>query len=273
MPRAAWSCGVTRLRDLQRSFAAAMLGDAEEIIAQIDGGALGAAARLGIYRNAIAATRLRTLSESFPAVRALVGTAFFEQLVHRHAALHPSRSGDLCDYGRQFAELIEESPEALAPVPYLADVARLEWLRQEAALAPDARITPERHRLRVVSHNQRGLQAMLHPSVRAIPSAFPLFTLYRWCDMPTGPAPRLDDGPECGLIWRADGEVVQSAIHPASYAFAQALLQGGTVAAACAAGNSQDGDFAPDECLRSLIAGGIVVGLTPTALTPTARSS
>lgn len=242
-----------------------MLGDAEGIIAQIDGRALGAAARLGIYRNAIAATRLRVLSESFPAVRALVGAAFFEQLAHRYAARHPSRSGDLCEYGGQFAEFIERSPEAMEPVPYLADVAQLECLRQQAALAADARVTPEQRRLRVVSNNQRGLQAAFHPSVRAIHSAFPLFTIHRWCDTPTAPAPRLDDGPECGLIWRADGEVVQSAIHPASYAFAQALLEGGTVEDASAAGSSQARDFAPGECLRSLVAAGIIVGLTPTA--------
>jgi hypothetical protein len=252
---------MSKLRDLQRDFSAAMRGDSEGVVAHIDGGALGAQSRLGIYRNAIAATRLRTLSESFPTVRALVGDAFFEQLAHRYAALHPSRSGNLCDYGEHFAAFIEGSPEAMQPVPYLADVARLEWLRQQAALAAEAKP----RRLRTVGGNERGLRARFHPSVGAMRSEFPLFTLYRWCEAPTDPAPRLEDGPECGLIWRAGAEVVQSAIHPASYAFAHALLQGGTIAAAGAAGNSQDDDFDPDECLRSLIECGIIVGFTPTA--------
>lgn len=251
-----------KLRDLQRSFSAAMLGDAEGIMEEIHGGALGAAARIRIYRNAIAATRVRTLGESFPTVRALVGAVFFEQLAHRYAAHHPSRSGDLCEYGGEFPAFIEQSPEAMEPVPYLADVARLEWLRQQAALAADARTTRKQRWLRVMGNAPRGLRAKFHPSVRALRSAFPVFTLFRWCDTPTEPAPRLDEGPECGLIWRADGEVVQSAIHPASYAFTHALLHGGTVAAACAAGSSQDGDFAPDECLRSLLECGIIVGLT-----------
>ena len=252
---------MSKLRDLQRDFSAAMRGDSEGVLAHIDGGTLGGQARLGIYRNAIAATRLRTLSESFPTVRAFVGDAFFEQLAHRYATLHPSRSGNLCDYGGQFGDFIEGSPEAIEPVPYLADVARLEWLRQRAALAAEAKP----RRLRVVGGNERGQRATFHPSVGALRSRFPVFTLYRWCEAPNEPAPRLEDGPECGLIWRAGGEVAQSAINPASYAFVHALLQGGTVAAACAAGSSQDVDFAPDECLRSLIECAIIVGFTPTA--------
>ena len=250
------------LRELQRSFAAAMHGRAEGIVPAIDGGAIGASARIGIYRNAIAATRLRTLSDAFPAVVALVGAAFFERLAYRYSDLQPSRSGDLCAYGAQFPQFIDESPEAIGPVPYLGDVARLEWLRQEAALAADSDPVPDPRPLLAAAADPRRLRATLHPSLRSIRSAFPVFAIRRWCDAPAAPAPRLDDGPECGLIWRSDGEVAESAIHPASVAFVETLREGGTFADAAAAGESQDGGFNLIECLRGLLDRGLIVDLT-----------
>ena len=253
------------LRELQRGFAAAMHGRADGIVAAIDGGALGAGARVGIYRNAIAATRLRTLSDSYPAVRALVGDAFFERLAYRYSDLNPSRSGDLCVYGAGFPQFIEQSPEAIEPVPYLADIARLEWLRQEAALAADADSVPDPMPRLPAAADPGRLRATLHPSLRSIRSAFPVFAIHRWCDAPAEPAPRLDDGAECGLIWRSDGEVAESAIHPASYAFVEALREGGTLADAAAAGEAQDDGFQLRDCLDGLLDRGLIVDFTPEA--------
>ncbi len=253
------------LRELQRDFAAAMRGDADGIAPAIDGGALGARARLEIYRHAIAATRWRTLSGTFPAVLALVGDAFFEGLAHRYAARHPSRSGDLCAYGERFAEFIGQSPEAIEPVPYLADVARLEWSRQEAALAADAGPTPDARRSLVAAADPGGLRTTLHPSLRSMRSEFPVFSIHRWCDAPVGAAPRLEDGPECGLIWRSGGEIAETAIHPASYAFVTVLRAGGTLADAAAAGAAQDAGFDAGECLGGLLDRGLIVDFTPEA--------
>ena len=258
------------LRELQRGFAAAMAmhDRAEGIVPAIDGGAIGASARLGIYRNAIAATRLRALEDTFPAVLALVGAPFFERLAVRYSDLNPSRSGDLCDYGARFPQFIEGSPEAIEPVPYLADIANLEWLRQEAALAADALPAPDPRWCLTAAVDPRRLRATLHPSLRSLRSAFPVFAIHRWCDTPAAPAPRLDDGPECGLIWSADGEVAETAIHPASHAFVEALRGGGTLADAAAAGESQDELFHLRDCLDGLLDRGLIVDFTPRARNP-----
>ena len=252
------------LRELQRSFSAAMQGRVAGIVPAIDGGALGAAARLGIYRNAIAATRLRALRETFPTVEALVGAPFFERLAHRYADGAPPSSGNLCAYGGQFAEFIGEFREAIEPVPYLADVARLDWLRLEAALAADADVytapDPRQWRRAAAEHDRVG--ATLHPSLRLIRSAFPIFSIHRWCAAPSDPAPSLADGPECGLIWRVAGEVAQSAIHPASYTFVEALRRGSSLAEATAAAGSRDTGFDPIDCSRSMLDQRLIVAFT-----------
>ena len=49
----------------------------------------------------------------------------------------PSPSGDLNDYGGAFADFLAAYPHAVE-LPYLADVARLEWLVQAVYYAADA---------------------------------------------------------------------------------------------------------------------------------------
>lgn len=256
------------LRELQRHFAEAMHGRADGIVPAIDGGALGAKARVAIYRHAIAATRVRALSETYPAVLALVGEAFFERLAHRYSDLYPSRSGDLCAYGARFAQFVAQSPEAIEPVPYLADVAHLEWLRQEAALAADADRGPEALRPPVAGTDPARLRAALHPGLRSMRSVFPVFSIHRWRDSPGEPAPQLDAGPECGLIWRSGDEVAQGTIHPASYAFVEVLRKGGTLSAATAAGELLDDGFRARDCLGDLLGRGLIVDFTREARKP-----
>lgn len=255
---------MSNLRELQRGFSAGMQGHSDAIHGSIDGRALGAAARLAIYRNAIAATRLRALRDTFPAVCALVGDTFFEQLADRYADRYPSRCGDLCAFGAVFPQFIAQSPEAIEPVPYLADVARLEWLRQEAALAAGS--NPDSDRCRppaavLESADPQRSRTVLHPSLRTIRSAFPVISIRRWCDTPSEPAPHLDDGPQCGLIWRSGDEVIECEVHAASLAFVEALGESCTIFDAAAAGWSHDTEFDATLCLEDLLTRGLIVDL------------
>ena len=254
------------LRELQQGFAAAMAGAGDGGIGgEIVGGSLGADARLGVYRHAITATRLRVLQETFPAVESLVGGAFFEQLAQRYASHCPSHSGNLCAYGGDFPSFIARCPQATDPVPYLADVAWLEWRRQEAALAADAEIPRQ---VRVLSGEPARLRAQLHPSLRSIESAFPVISIHLWCGAPEGPPPSLDAGAECGLIWRSGAEVAEAGGHPATHAAVEVLRRGRSLADAAAAGAASDPQFDLDECLRSLIASDLIVDVIPLPRSP-----
>src|SRR5262249_21356361 len=55
----------------------------------------------------------------------------------------PSTSGDLNDYGDTFGAFLAQHPP-VAALPYISDVARLEWAIDEVNRAADAAIVPQR---------------------------------------------------------------------------------------------------------------------------------
>ena len=97
---------------------------------------LEAAARLSIYRNTATSTLTGALRLTFPAVVKLVGEEFFEGAARAFIGRHPARGAWLDDYGAGYASFIEQFPPA-ASLPYLPDVAALEWAVSRALHAAD----------------------------------------------------------------------------------------------------------------------------------------
>ena len=79
----------------------------------------------------------RCLPAAYPVVAQLIGQdsvhALARDLWHRH----PPVGGDLAQWGDALPAFLSDN-EQLADVPYLADVARVEWALHRAASAPDA---------------------------------------------------------------------------------------------------------------------------------------
>lgn len=84
------------------------------------------AARYAVYRNNVVISLIDALADTFPVVQQLVGEDFFHAMAREHARKHPPTSPVLAFYGQDFPDFIA-SFEAAASLPYLADVARLEW--------------------------------------------------------------------------------------------------------------------------------------------------
>lgn len=92
---------------------------------------------VAVYRNARLAILRNALAAAYPVCRTLVGDDCFDALVRDTLAVQPSMSPNLHRYGDALPEVIAQSPLADS-VPYLADVARLEWCVHWAHYAPDA---------------------------------------------------------------------------------------------------------------------------------------
>src|SRR6266542_3456863 len=90
------------LRDLQAAFAAHLLG--------ADSGDLAAEA----------------LATTFPTVQALVGEDFFRMLARAFVGQSPPNQPVLAEYGAGFPAFIA-GHDAARDLPYLADIARLDW--------------------------------------------------------------------------------------------------------------------------------------------------
>ena len=99
------------------------------------------AVRFAVYRNNVVASLINALADTYPVIQDLVGEAFFRAMAHVFVCAEPPCSPVLAGYGANFALFLEGFPPA-ATLPYLADVARLEWARVEVFHAADAEVLP-----------------------------------------------------------------------------------------------------------------------------------
>jgi hypothetical protein len=161
------------LHDLQRAFAACLLGETESAVCdQIAEDGFTAAERLGIYRNSCRSTLTQALRMTYPAVERLVGPDFFDMAAARFIDEHPAQSGYLNEYGGEFAQFLA----AFAPasgLPYLADVARLEWALSNASNAEDVPALTARMMAAIDPACHAALCFEPHPSLRLLTLAYP----------------------------------------------------------------------------------------------------
>lgn len=200
-----------------------------------DGHGHPAGRRFDVYRNNVAVSLTDALAAGFPVIQKLVGEAFFRAMAGVFLRAHPPRSPVLALWGDDFPAFLETFPP-VAHLPYLADVARLEYALREAYHAADATpISPES-----LSH-PRLVEARLRlaPATRLVASPYPVHTIWRANTEPGAPAAR--GGAETVLITRPDWDPWPRAISPEGARFVSALLAGTSFGAANdAAGESHD---------------------------------
>jgi hypothetical protein len=120
------------LRDLQRAFAAHLSGeDQPALTAAI----VPAATRLRIHRHHMLDSLVAALAATFPTVQAVVGADFFRGLARAFIGQSPPSQPVLAEYGAGFPAFIA-GHDAIRDLPYLADVARLDWALNLAFHAP-----------------------------------------------------------------------------------------------------------------------------------------
>jgi hypothetical protein len=113
------------LARIQQEFLEALLGEAP----LADPG-------MAVYRENALAVRREALAAAHPVVRRLVGAAFFAEAATRFARAHPSTSGDLTPTAARPSPPSSRATPG-ADLPYLSDVARLEWAVHECGHAAD----------------------------------------------------------------------------------------------------------------------------------------
>jgi hypothetical protein len=125
----------------QRACAGWLLSDEPEasLLATPENPGAARRQRLGlrVYRNNVLYSLCEVLRARFPAVARVVGPAFFGALTRDSVRAAPPREPGLTSYGEALATFIESSPHC-AGLPWLAALARLEWLCQRALHAADS---------------------------------------------------------------------------------------------------------------------------------------
>ena len=135
-----------------------------------------------------------------------------------------------------------EGFEAAAPVPYLADVARIEMAWTRAYHAADAVPIGVEALAGIAAEALPATRLARHPSAALIRSAYPAGSIWaahhRDVLEPVGHA-----RPETILIVRPDADVTVQVLPPQDAAFAEALLDGATLGEAAELAMAADAAF------------------------------
>jgi hypothetical protein len=239
------------LLDLQQGFARAMTGegDAVLVLPAIVDDTPGAAARLAIYANHYRVTLTDALFATFPVTARLVGCDFFRATARRYVHAAPPRQPVMCEYGESFPDFLAILPETES-VPYLADVARLEWAISLASQAPDPGPAAEADALR------------LHPSCGVLGSPFPVDDIWQAHQSEDGAVAPVDlrAGPVRLLVGRRPDDTVGWIRLPGAEAtFAARLIAGAERTHALAEVRTLNPAFDPVPFIAALIECGFVI--------------
>ncbi len=222
---------MSALLDLQRRFRAALLGGAEAAPPpEVLGGFVDAAARLAIYRGNVIGTLTGALRLTYPAIERLVGAEFFDAACASFVVASPPDSPDLYEYGAGFAAFLEGLAPARA-LPYLADVARLEWAVTRALHAP--LVPPMEAAVLASVPAADGLRFLPHPSLSLLDLAHPAPEIWEavLTEAPEARADRLGaidldaGGARLAVLRGAEGPEFL-ALSPEAFALAGALADG-----------------------------------------------
>jgi hypothetical protein len=220
------------LRELQRSFAAALRDPDAPCAVQ-------PAANLAIYRENAAFAFRSALGLEFPVLRRRVGEEYFQQLAHLYRERFPSRSGDLYWVGRDFADFLG-THLAGGDYAWLADLARLEWARECAAIEGIGDAMGAESLAAFPADQLEHLVFALQPSLRLVESPYPVFSV--WLANQADNAPPVDQsrGHEYGMTRARSDGVEVALLAPDLFSYLSALAAGHTLGEAMS-GTALDG--------------------------------
>lgn len=250
---------MSALREVQQRFGAALTDAAGEADALplLAGDPVRNRALLSVYRatavaNAVAAVRL-----AFPVCAQITGDEFLDALARRYRDMSPSTEGDLNRYGAGFPAFLDGF-EPVRALPYLPDVARLEWAIHQASTAADAE--PADGRLFA------GLdaEALARARLRFVPGFALLSSDWPVADIWLRHADEADDAlagidlrqAQCAVVWREGWRVRVAALAPAACALWQALHGRTSVAEAWVTACALDPAFDPGPAFAQALAAG-----------------
>lgn len=251
------------LHDLQKGLADVALTNAlTPLLDSVEAARGSKERRLGVYRANTLNSLTDVLAAAYPVIVRIVGSRFFRAAAEAFIAAHPPRQPVLYKYGDAFADFIRAF-EPAQTLPYLPDVARLEWAHIESYFAADhAPLNPQR--LADVPPEQLGsVVFQMHPAVRLVSSAFPVFEIWVVNQPDHETVPEIDfAAAEAGLVFRRDATVTRRVTPPGVFTWLTALADGLCLGEATARAAEADSSFDLQNTLRQHLADGAFIDIT-----------
>ena len=220
--------------------------------------------RFNIYRNNVFASLIEVLAGRYPAIETLVGEEYFAALAKAFIRAHPPRNPVMITYGGAFPNFLEQF-EPLADLPYLPDVARLEWAWNTAYYAADATPLSPQDLAIVAPDEIARLVLQLHPSLSILSSPFPARSIWQASiDGKDLSGLKLDQGGEESAVVRPYRHVNVIALPNGASVFLNAIKQGAPLGVAVEQAMSHDMSFDFQANLTGLLSNGMLTGFTVT---------
>jgi hypothetical protein len=248
---------MTRLLELQRRFQAALLEEEDAGLEELTAAeGLGPASRLRIHRNNVRLLLIETLRSNFPATCRMVGEEFFSGAALKFIRAQPPRQPRLAEYGAAFASFLAGFAPAAA-LPWLADLARLEWAMLECQEAEDAPALAAFGLAGLPTERIPHLRFVAHPACRLLASAWPVDRIRSFA-LDAGQPPAIARDPARLLIRRTGSGIALRRLAQGEFRLLQQLLAGAALGEAL-----EDGQADSAAVLAGALADGLFSALAP----------
>lgn len=218
------------LRDLQAAFAAHLRGEDRPGLAEaVVGDTISAAARLRVHRHHVGRSLVEALASTFPTVQAIVGEAFFQTMAKGFVLREPPTQPVLSEYGEGFPAFISDYRLAAA-LPYLADMAALDWALTQAFHAPlEDRLTAA-NLAGLPAERLFDLKLALAAGSALLRSPYPIDRIWHASQPGTTAASvSLAEGAASVLVLRRPDDAAFASLDPPDAAFVAALAAGASL--------------------------------------------
>ena len=231
------------LKSLQQDMAALILKDiaSERLLGSIEKTPLSAKDRLQVHKNNYRLTLSAALIDIYPVLMSFVGHEWLEAALKKFVLEYPPQDACLSGYGGKLADFLKGF-EPAAAMPYLVDIARLEWAIYDCQNAKEDKVlsAQEWHDIAGTGIQNQSLQFV--QAHQFISSDYPLLDLWQaGSGLEVDGEIDLSSGGVRLLVIRPHTEVVLFALKEDEYAFLRSLQKGGSiVAASLAAGWAEE---------------------------------
>jgi hypothetical protein len=222
---------------------------------------LPAVERVAIYANMYRWRLVEALRETFPNLVRFLGDEGFAALAEDYLHRHPSEHHDVGQVGRRLAAFLREYPDPERPD--LADLAELEWARQQVFFAPRPEPAGAEALAGLDAESFSRARLVLSPALRVLVlphAATPLWRRLENGEPPGPPSP----GPAPVAVWRSGFEVFHGELTLDEAAALGAARSGDSLATICAAfADREDPATAAHAALSSWLDEGWIVSVGP----------
>ncbi len=219
-----------------------------------------------IYRNNYRGNLHDALAGAYPVIEQLVGCDFFRLLTHTFTGQHPSRSGNLHHYGAQMADFLVAFEPAQG-LPYLPDIAKLEWACHCAYFAEDAEVMSLTDLAQIPPERYADLTLLFHPSCHLLCSDFPVDGIWQAHQSGADSDFQIDSGASRALVSRVDDRVRVTGLLPSQAAWLAAMQAGAALGEATASTVARYPDFDLQSILLILFNNNSMTGFDLKAMT------